>query len=186
MCYCKKVKHILNRYRAKKLSLYRRFFCNLCASAASHQHRRVQKTVFSHLRKQKPQGRVHTDAKTGTWVCWNVRYWKSYEVLIFSVTRILTNPYHRFCFWMHSTCWHISCVSCSGCCILVTWLIKYGHKYRKWRQPPMEQTWPKTKPRILREHEIWRLEVIHSNHFVDKGLPTGLKNKEVYSLHLHL
>ena len=29
-----------------------------------------------------------------------------------------------------------------------------------------EQTWPETKPRILREPKIRRLEVIGSNHFV--------------------
>ena len=47
----------------------------------------------------------------------------------------------------------------------VTWLTKYGHDYQKWWQPQAEETWPKINPRILRERKIWRLEVIHGNHF---------------------
>ena len=65
----------------------------------------------------------------------------------------------------------LSCVSLYGFCILITWLTKYGHDYQNWRQPLKEQTWPKTKPRILREPKIRRLEVICSSHFVVKGLP---------------
>ena len=64
----------------------------------------------------------------------------------------------------------VSCVSFLGFCFLVTCFTKNGHDYRKWRQPPKEHTWPKTKPRILRELEIRRLKVILSKHFVVKGL----------------
>ena len=58
-----------------------------------------------------------------------------------------------------------SCLSFRSFCFQVTWLTKYGHDYGKWWQPAIEETWPKTNPGILRELKIWRLEVIHSNHF---------------------
>ena len=35
-------------------------------------------------------------------------------------------------------------------CFQVTWLTKSVHEYRKWLQPPIEETWPKTNPRILK------------------------------------
>ena len=67
----------------------------------------------------------------------------------------------------------VSCVSLYGFYFLITWLTKYGHEYRKWRQSLIEGTWPKDKPSILRDSKIWRLEVIRSNHFVVKGLPSN-------------
>ena len=65
----------------------------------------------------------------------------------------------------------VSCVSLYGFCVLITWLTKYGHDYRKWRQSPKEETWPKTKLRTPMDSKICWFEVIHSNHFVVKGLP---------------
>lgn len=53
----------------------------------------------------------------------------------------------------------VSCLSFRSFCFQVTWLTKYGHDYRKWWEPQIEETWPKTNPRIQRELKIWRLEV---------------------------
>ena len=58
-----------------------------------------------------------------------------------------------------------SCLSLRSFCFQLTRLAKYGHSYLKGWQAPMEETWQKTNPRILRELKVWRLEVIHSNHF---------------------
>ena len=44
------------------------------------------------------------------------------------------------------------------------------HDNQKWWQSLIEETWPESNPRILRDSKIWWLEVIHSNHFVGKGL----------------
>ena len=58
-----------------------------------------------------------------------------------------------------------NCLSFRSFCFQITWLTKYDHYYLKWWQPPIEETWPISNPRILREVKIWWLEVIHSNHF---------------------
>ena len=78
----------------------------------------------------------------------------------------------------------VSCVSLYGFCILVTWLTKYGHDHQNWRQLLKEHTWPKTKPRILREPKLQGLDVICSNHFVVKGPPPPLKCRKKYN-YLH-
>ena len=134
--------------------------------------------------KPMPRGRVHLDAKSVEWICWNSRYWGSYDVTktlwchsFFSNANfnksmlqvLLLNTFYPLA--LVSIEKDLSCVSLYGFCILVTWLTKYGHDYQNWRQSLKEPTWLKTKPRILREAKIQRLEAICSNHFVVKGLP---------------
>ena len=117
--------------------------------------------------------------KTDVWVCCDLHYQKSNDVIKFLWRHNFFNKVHFnisirsvFCIWMYSTFWGFvpsekdaSCLSFRSFCFQVTWLTKYGHDYWKWWQPPIEETWPKTNPGILRELKIWRLEVIHSNHF---------------------
>ena len=55
---------------------------------------------------------------------------------------------------------HGSCLSFRSFCFQIMWLTKYGHDYQKWLQPPIQETWPKTNPRILNR---WRLAVIPSS-----------------------
>ena len=122
-----------------------------------------------------PTGRVYGEAKSVAWICWDSRFWRS---CMYGVTRTL---------WRHSFFSNtnfnktmlqilllnnilyllvlvsmekdVNCVSLYSFSILVTWLTKYGHDYQNWKQPLKEQTWPKPKPRILRETKIRRLEV---------------------------
>ena len=113
-----------------------------------------------------------------TLVFWNLRYWKSYDVtktlwrhcFLGNANHkkpirqfLLLNTLYPFAFVLSKK--DESCPSFRSFCFQVTWLTIYGHDYRKWWQPPVEETWPKTNPRILRELKIWRLKVIHSNHF---------------------
>ena len=72
--------------------------------------------------------------------------------------------------------WTVKDVNCVSLYGFVFWscLSKYGHDHQNWKQPLREQKWPKTKPRILREPKMRRLEVICSNRFVVKGLPLKL------------
>ena len=44
-----------------------------------------------------------------------------------------------------------SCQRFRSFCFQVMWLTKYGQVYLKWWQPPIEERWPKTNPRILRD-----------------------------------
>ena len=59
----------------------------------------------------------------------------------------------------------VSCLSFRSFCFQVMWLTKCGHDYQKWWQPQIEETWPKTNPRIWGELKIWWLEVIYSIKF---------------------
>ena len=128
--------------------------------------------------------RVYLEAESVAWTCLNLHCLKSYDIIKFlwhhsffsnmtfnkSMLQILhLNGLYPLA--LVSLEEDVSSESFYGSCILVTWLTKYGHDYRKWRQPPIEQTWSKTKPRIMREPKMWLLEVIHSNHFVVEGLP---------------
>ena len=111
-------------------------------------------------------------------ICWNSRYKKTHHV-----TKTLSchysfgnanhrKPIRRF---LHLNALYLlaflpskknaSCLNFRNFCFQVTWLTKYGHEHLKWWHPPIEETWPKTNPRILRALKIWQLEVIHSNHF---------------------
>ena len=134
--------------------------------------------------KPTPTGRVFWEAKSVPWICWILSCWKSYDFIKFlwhhsffnnmnfskSMLQILhLNALYPLPFVSLEK--DVSCVSLYGFCGLVMWLTKYGHDYRKWRQPLIEQTWPETKPGMLRDSMIWWLEVIQSNHFVVKGLP---------------
>ena len=134
--------------------------------------------------KPAPTGRVYWEAKSVAWICWNSCYWKSYDVIKFlwrhsffnnmnfnkSMLQILhLNALYTLAFISLEK--DLSCVSLSGNCGLITWLTKYGHDYWKWKQSLIEETWRKTKPRSLIDFKIWWLKVIHSNHFVVRGLP---------------
>ena len=136
--------------------------------------------------KPTPSGRLYWEAKSVAWICSNSRYYKSYDVIKIlgrhsfinnmyfnkSMLQILDlNALYPLAFFFFSLEKDVSCVSLYGFCVLITWLTKYGYDYQKWRQPPIEPTWPKTKRRKLREFKKWRLELILSNHFVVKGLP---------------
>ena len=116
--------------------------------------------------------------KTDVWVCCDLHYQKSNDVLNFLwrhnfFIKVHFNKSLRQ--FLHLNALYLlgfvpsekdaSCLSFRSFCFQVTWLTKYGHDYRKWWQPPIEETWPKTNPGILRELKIWRLEVTHSNHF---------------------
>ena len=128
--------------------------------------------------EEMPKGRVHSVAKTDVWVCCDLHYQKSNDVIKFLWRHNFFNKVHfniSIRQFLHLNALYLlgfvpsekdaSCLSFRSFCFQVTWLTKYGHDYRKWWQPPIEETWPKTNPRILRELKIWRLEVIHSNHF---------------------
>ena len=134
--------------------------------------------------KPMPTGRVYWKAKSVAWICWNSRYWKSYDVITFlwrhsffhnmnfnrSMLQILhLNALYPLAFVSLEK--DISCMSLYSFSGLITWLTKYGLDYRNWRQSLIEETWPKIKPMILMDFKIWWLEVIHSNHFVVKSLP---------------
>ena len=125
-----------------------------------------------------PKGSVHSDAKTDVWVCLDLRYLKSNDVMKFlwchsffnninfikSVLQFFhLNALYPFAFVPSKK--DGSCLSFRSFCFQVMWLTKYGHDYQKWWQPPIEETWPKTNLSILRELKIWGLAVIPSTHF---------------------
>ena len=125
-----------------------------------------------------PKGRVHSDAKTDVWVWCDLHYQKSNDVIKFLWHHNFFNKVHfniSIRQFLHLNALYLlgvvpsekdaSCLSFRSFCFQVTWLTKYGHDYRKWWQPPIEEIWPNTNPGILLELKIWCLEVIHSNHF---------------------
>ena len=94
---------------------------------------------------QKPKGKVHLDAKTVMWISWNVRYWKSYGVIIHIMTPFV------FCVCRSSLLWSMvpsqqfmtSTVPFHGTrklsllyrrCFLVTWLAATAIKLRAWKR----------------------------------------------------
>ena len=126
------------------------------------------------LMQQKPTGRVHLDAKSAAWICWNSCYWRNYDVsktlwrhIFYSNANFNESMLQTLLFdtlyplALVSTEKDVSCSSLYGFCILVAWLTKYGHDYQNWRQPLQEQTWPKTKPRMLRHprYDNWKSSV---------------------------
>ena len=131
---------------------------------------RINSQLTSSL-KPTTTDRVHREAKSVAWTCSNSRYCKSYHVIKFlwrhsffnnrnfkkSMLQILhLNVFYPLAFVSLEK--DVNCVRLYGFCVLITWLTKYGHDYRKWREPPLEKTWPKTNPRILRGLKIWRLD----------------------------
>lgn len=68
-------------------------------------------------------------------------------------------------------------LSFKGFYILITWIFKYGHDFKKLKQPSKEQTWPNIEPREVREPEIWSKDVIHINRLEVKVLTPQSKKK---------
>ena len=100
-----------------------------------------------------------SDAKTDIRICWNLCYWKSYDVkntfwcLCFLVNANLDKS---LCQFLHLNALYplafvplkkdVSCLSFRSFCFQVTWLTKYGHDYQKWWQLQIEGTWQKLIP----------------------------------------
>ena len=97
---------------------------------------------------------------------------KLYDAMTVLAMQITANPYVSFCIWMYSTFRHLfHWRKTQAAWVLGVFVFrprdlpKYGHDHLKWWQLPIEETWPKSNPRIRRKLKIWRSEVIHSNHF---------------------
>ena len=141
-----------------------------------HKHLKNPHSFHLSLLKPTPSGRVRSEAKSV-----GSRYWESYDVIKFFHHFFSNVNFNKFIIEimpLNGLCplafvsleKDVSCVSLLGFCVMVTSLTTYGHDWQNWRQPPTEQKWPKTKPRVLRKPNIRQLEVIHSSHFVVKGL----------------
>ena len=98
--------------------------------------------------EQMPKGRVHSDAKTDVWVCCDLHYQKSNDVIKFLWRHNFVNKVHfniSIRQFLHLNALYLlgfvpsekdaSCLSFRSFCFQVTWLTKYGHDYRKWWQP---------------------------------------------------
>ena len=100
--------------------------------------------------KQKPKGRLHSDAKSVSWICWHSCCWRNYDITIdlsfFSDANLKKSMLQLLLLnvllplALLSKRKDVSCGSLWGFCVLVMQLTKYHHDYWKRRQPPIKQT----------------------------------------------